>query len=90
MKLGKKILPLGSGAYKLHLGHLGPKDVTSHKSRTLIPLFTNRTSFSPESYNQSNKIMKSQKISSHWGLESLNYLWTTRAQKSSQALSLKP
>ena len=45
----EKYLDLGFRAYKLHLGHLGPEDVSSHKSRTLAPVLTNRASFSPES-----------------------------------------
>ena len=40
---------LGSGDWKLHLGHLDPKDVFSHKSRTLAPIFTSRGLFYPES-----------------------------------------
>ena len=33
----KKYLALGSGAYKLHLGHLGLEDISCHKSKTLSP-----------------------------------------------------
>ena len=31
------------------LGHLIPKDVFSHKSKILVPIFRNRTSFFTES-----------------------------------------
>ena len=41
------------------LGHLDPKDISSHKSRTLAPIFINKTLFSPKSYEESNKILKS-------------------------------
>ena len=35
MKFWKIALGLGSGAWKLHLGHLDPEDVSSHNSGTL-------------------------------------------------------
>ena len=54
---------LWSEDQKLVWGNLGPKDISSHKSRNLAPIFTNKTLLSPES-DESNKIMKSQKISS--------------------------
>ena len=52
-------------------GPPGPKDVSSNKSRTLASTFTNRTSFSQESWDESNKIIKSQKILDlgAWGLK---------------------
>ena len=34
---------------KISLGNFNPKDLASHKSRTLAPIFTNRTLFYPES-----------------------------------------
>ena len=83
-------MTLGPGAYKLHLSHLGHEDVFSHKSRTLVPIFTNKTSFSQESWDESNKIMKSQKISWTWGLGPRNYIWVTLAQKTYQAISSEP
>ena len=46
----KKItLHLGSVAYKIHLGDLGPENVSSNNSGTLAPTFTHITSFSTES-----------------------------------------
>ena len=48
-KMSRNVLILGSGTEKQHLGHLGPEDVSSHMSRTLAPIFTNRTSFFRES-----------------------------------------
>ena len=50
------------------------KDLSNHMSRTLAEIFTNRTSFSQESWGESNKIMKSQKISWPWGLGPKNYV----------------
>ena len=41
---GKKV-SLGSGAWELVLGQLRPKDLHSHKSRTLDPIFLNKASF---------------------------------------------
>ena len=57
MKYQKKILTLASGTWKLHLGHLCPEVVSSHMSRTIAAIFTNRPSFSQGSWNESNKIM---------------------------------
>ena len=68
-EISKNILPLGSEAYKLYLDHLGPEDISSHNSRTLTAIFTKRISISPESYEESNKIMKSFKIPWPWRLE---------------------
>ena len=47
-EINKKLLTLGPGAKKLHLGHLGPEDRSIRNSRTLAPIFTIKTSFSPE------------------------------------------
>ena len=44
----KNFLNLGSGVWKLYLGHLGQKDVSDNKFRTLAPIFQNRGSFYPE------------------------------------------
>ena len=89
-KISKNVLTLGSGAQKLHLGHLGPDDPSSHMSRTLAVTFTNRTSFSQESRNESNKIMKSQKMSWAWGLWPRNYIWVTWAQKTYRTICPEP
>ena len=43
----------------LHLDHLGPKELSSQMSGTLAPFFTNEIIFSTESWDKSNKIMKS-------------------------------
>ena len=59
----KNVLPLWAGIWKLHLGQLSPEDVSSHECRTLAPIFTNRTSFSKESWDESNKFMISQRMS---------------------------
>ena len=67
-EISKNFLTLMSGAWKIHLDQLGPEDESSHKSRTLAPLFTNSISFSQESWDESNKVMKSQNISWSWGL----------------------
>ena len=52
IKSQKNTLVLGSGAQKLDMGHLGLKGLSSYKSRTIAPIFTNRASFYPESYKQ--------------------------------------
>ena len=67
----KNVLTLGPGAQKLNFGHLGPEDISCRKSRTLAPIFTNRTSFFQESWDESNKIIKLQKCLDlgAWGLE---------------------
>ena len=44
------------------------------------------TSFSQESLGESNKIMKSQKISWPLGLGPRNYVWATWAQEMYQAI----
>ena len=73
------------------LGHLaGPEHVSSHKSRTPAAIFTNRNSFSPQSWDESNENMKSQEISWPLGLGLRNYIWVTWAQKMYQAISPEP
>ena len=59
------------GAQKLHLGHLGQKDVSSYKSRIQDPIFTSRMLFSPTSQNKSTISLNFKKIFSFgvWGLE---------------------
>ena len=86
----KKFVNLGSGVWKLHLGHLGPKDVSSHNSWTLSPIFTYKTSFYPESKVAFIEIMKSWKSLSIWGMGSGNYIWATWAQKTYQAITPAP
>ena len=44
-KILENFLTLDSGAQKLDLSHLGPKVLSSHKSRTLAWIFTKVTSF---------------------------------------------
>ena len=39
---------------KMNLGQWGPKDLPRHKSETLIPFFTKKTLFYPESEEKSN------------------------------------
>ena len=50
----------------------------------------NRTSFSPESKDESDKIMKSYIIPWPWSLGPRNYIWVTWAQKTYQAISQEP
>ena len=71
-------------------GPPGPKDVSSNKSRTLASTFTNRTSFSQESWDESNKIIKSQKNYWPWGLWPRKHIWATWAQEIYPAISLEP
>ena len=89
-EISKNVLTLGFRTQKLHLGHLGPENVLNHKSRTLAAIFTNITSFSQESWDESNKIMKSQKISWPWGLGPRNYIWATWAWKMYQTICPEP
>ena len=86
----KKLLDLGVWDLETTLGHLGPEDVSNHMSRTFAAIFTNRPSFSQESWDKSNKIMKSQKISWAWSLGPRNYIWATCAQKTYQAICPEP
>ena len=67
-EITKTLLTLGPGAKKLHLGHLGREDRSIRKCRTLAPIFAIKTSFSPDSWGKSSKIMKRQKIYWPWGL----------------------
>ena len=69
----KKLIDFGAWGPETTFGSLGPQeDVSSHKSRTIAVLFTNRTTFFQELWDESNKIMKSQKSSWPRGLESKN------------------
>ena len=65
------------------MGHLGPKDVSSHNSWTLSPIFTYKTSFYPESKIAFIKIMNPRKILSIWGLGPRNCIWATPKNVSS-------
>ena len=58
--------------------------------QTLAAIFTNRTSVSQESYNEINKIMKSQNIFWPWGLGTRNHIWTIWAQKTYRAICPEP
>ena len=89
-EISKNVLTLGFRTQKLHLGHLGPENILNHKSRILAAIFTNRASFSQESWAEFSKIMKSQKMSWPWGLGARNYIWATWAQKTYQAISPEP
>ena len=61
--------------------------VSCHKSRTLAPIFTNKTSFSQLSWDKCNKIMKPQKIYWPISLGPRNYIWANWAQKTYPAKS---
>ena len=39
-------------------GNMDPKDLSRHKCRTLAPIFTKSTLFSPELKDEPNKIIK--------------------------------
>ena len=86
----KKFVNLGSGVYKLHLGHLGPKDVSSHNSWNLTLNFTYKTSFHPESWVVFNIIRKNKNIMWTWGLGPRNYIWITMAHEIYQVISPEP
>ena len=69
----KKFIDLGAWGLGTSFGWLGPRRrIHNHKSRTLAPIFTNKTSFFQESWDESNKIIKSQKIFWPMGLGSKN------------------
>ena len=59
-------------------------------SKTIAPIFTNKTSFSQESWDESNKIKKSQKHLWPWGVRPKNYIWAIWTQKRYQAISPEP
>ena len=46
--------------------------------------------FFQESFDESNKIIKSQKISWPWGLGPRNYIWATWVKKTYPAISPEP
>ena len=89
-----KGLTFGVRGLKTSLSNLGPKplgkDLSSHCSRTLAPIFSNRTSLSQESRDECNKIMLSQKNSRPWVLRPRNYIWANWAQKTNQAITPEP
>ena len=89
-EISKNLLILGSGAIKLHLGHLGPVGISRRKSRTLAPIFTSKTSFSSESWVTSIKVMKPRKIYWPWGLGPRNYIWANWAQKTYPTIRPEP
>ena len=72
------------------MGHLGPEDISSRRSKTVAPIFTNKTSFSQESWKKPSKVMKPQKIYWPWCLETRNFIWATWAQKTYPTKSLEP
>ena len=86
----KKLMDLGAWGLKTTFGALGPEDISSYKSRTLAPIFTNKTSLSQESWEKSIKIMKHQKNYWRWWLGSKNYIWATWAQKTYPTISPEP
>ena len=53
----KKFIDFGAWDLETTFVHLGPEDVSSHTSRTLAPIATNKTPFSQESWDKSSKIM---------------------------------
>ena len=67
---------------------IGPEDVSSHKFRTLAPILTSRASFSQESWDESNKTMKFEKMSWPCNLGPRNYIWATCDQKTYEAVKL--
>ena len=72
----KKFFDLGAWGLEDIFGSLEPtEDISNNRSRMLASVFTSRTSLSQELWDQSNKIIKYQKISWPWGLGSRNYIW---------------
>ena len=69
---------------------MGPKDVPSHKSRTLLPIFTNKPLFDPESKGKSNELLKYLNKHLPRGLKPKNQFWANWAQKTYQATSAEP
>ena len=54
----KICLQLGVQNLKSNIGSLDSKDLPSHKSTTLLSVFTNKASFYPESKGESNNLLK--------------------------------
>ena len=96
-----KTLTIGVWGLKTRLGQFGPKacfgrglikPLVKNPSSNFHKqdLFTNKTSFSQESWGESNKIMKSQRMSWPWHLEPRNYIWATWAQKTYPIQPISP
>ena len=51
-------LKQGVWGLKTGFGPIGPKDLPSHKARTLLPIFTNKASLYQESRGESNNLLK--------------------------------
>ena len=77
---------------KTSLWQFGPKFLCNGlikplEMRTLASIFKNRTSFSQESWDESNKIMRSQKNYRPLDLVPKNYIWANWARKISSCKS---
>ena len=78
------------GLETIHFDHLIQKDVSSHKSKILASIFTNKNSFFYRMIIQIKKIMKFEKILCPWGLWLMNYIWATWTQRMYLAIILEP
>ena len=90
--LSKKDFRLwGLGHKKLDLGELSPEDV-GIKPYVQNPSFNflKKDLFFSRSWGESNKIMKSQKYSSTWGLGPRNYVWVTWVKRTYRTTSPEP
>ena len=75
---------------KTSSGPIDPKDLPNHKSITLIPFFTKKTLFDPESKGKSNEFLKHLNKHLSRDLEPKNQLWAIWTQKTYQAISAEP
>ena len=66
-EISKDLLTLGMGS-KNKIWAIWAWKTCSQKSRTLAPVFTNKTSFSQDLWDKSNKFMKTKNICWLWGL----------------------
>ena len=82
----QECLDLGAWGLETTLDQLGPEDVSIHRSRILAPIITNKTSLSQERWDETNKTIKSQKMSWPWGLKPRNCIWSTWDQKTYEAV----
>ena len=60
-KFYKSILTFCSRSQKLNLEQLSAKTLSSQKSQTIAPTFTNMGSFNPKSENEFNQVIKCKK-----------------------------
>ena len=86
----KKFIDHGVWDQETTFEPIEPVGVSCHKSRTLAPIFTNKTSFPQLSWDKCDKIMKPQKIYWPISLGPRNYIWANWGQKAYPTKSAEP